>query len=359
MHAVTVGLPGREYPILIGPQARAELARLIDHLPGVGRIVVVADRRVAELHADRLLAGLGRQAAVVCFSPGEASKSLAGLSRIYDEFARCRLGRADLVMTFGGGVAGDLGGFAAATWMRGLRFIQVPTTLAAAVDASIGGKTGINHPAGKNLIGAFHQPAAVVIDTDFLETLPRRDYLAGLAESVKHAAITGAEFLEWHEASAERIVARDPDVVAGLIARNCRIKADVVARDERETGLRMRLNHGHTLGHAFEHLLDYELRHGECVALGMLAENELARVRGLLGAPDAGRIARLVAQLGLPTRLPRRLEPAAVMRVCALDKKVRAGQVNFVLLGGLGQPQVVRNVTADEVETALRAVQPR
>jgi 3-dehydroquinate synthase len=295
---------------------------------------------------------------VVRFPSGEASKSLHQAERLYSELASARVSRRDLIVTLGGGVAGDLGGFVAATWMRGVRFIQIPTTLLAAVDASVGGKTGINHAAGKNLIGAFHQPAAVLIDIDFLETLPPREYVAGLAESVKHAVIRDATLLEWHEQHLDQIIARQPDVQEGLITRSCEIKAEIVAQDERENDLRMILNHGHTIGHALEYLLDYELRHGECVALGMIVENELARRRGVLSNDTAQRIATLIERLGLPTRLPRALAPEAVVDTCGLDKKARAGAAHFVLLQGLGQPLRVADVADEEIAAALQIVQP-
>jgi 3-dehydroquinate synthase len=242
--------------------------------------------------------------------------------------------------------------------MRGVGFVQMPTTLLAAIDASIGGKTGVNHSAGKNLIGAFHQPEAVLTDIDFLETLPRREYVAGLAESVKHAVIRDAALLEWHERHADEITAREPRVQEELIARSCAIKAEVVARDERENDLRMILNHGHTIGHALEHLLNYELRHGECVALGMIVENELARARGILAVETAQRIATLIERLGLPTRLPRALAAEEVAEAYQLDKKVRGGVVHFMLLKGLGELTRVRDVSEEEIAEALRVVRP-
>jgi len=261
-------------------------------------------------------------------------------------------------VTFGGGVAGDLGGFIAATWLRGIDYVQVPTSLEAAIDASIGGKTAINLRDGKNLVGAFHQPVAVLVDTDYLTTLPERELVAGLAESVKHAAIRDADFVTWHEDHAARILAREPDVLAELIQRNCAIKAAVVEQDERESGLRVILNYGHTLGHAFEHLLSYELRHGECVALGILAENEIACVRGSLRRDVANRLHVLLERFGAPTRLPRRLPPAEVLAACESDKKARRGRLRFVLLRALGQPEIVEAPPAAEIEAGLEVIQP-
>lgn len=359
MRIVNVELAERGYPIHIGAGTRRELAALVHDLGGAPRVAVIADQRVADLHLDRAVEALETRPTVLRFPAGEASKSLHRAERLYAELANAGIARRDLIVTLGGGVAGDLGGFVAATWMRGVRFLQMPTTLLAAIDASIGGKTGVNHPAGKNLIGAFHQPIAVLVDVDFLETLPQRDHVAGLAESVKHAVIRDAALLEWHEQHAEEIVAREPEVLEELIARSCAIKADVVARDEREDDLRMILNHGHTIGHALEHLLSYELRHGECVALGMLVENELARMRGMLADGPGKRITAIIERLGLPTRLPRALAADEVAETCGLDKKVRGGAVNFVLLRGLGAPERIADISDEEIAEALRVVQPR
>jgi 3-dehydroquinate synthase len=359
MRIVNVQLGDRAYPIYIGSQARLQLANLIHDLTDVARVVLIADQRVADLHLERALEALGMAPTVLRFPPGEQSKSLRQLEQVYDGLAGARIGRRDLIVTLGGGVAGDLGGFAAATWMRGVRFVQIPTTLEAAIDASIGGKTAVNHSAGKNLIGAFHQPVAVIVDTDFLETLPQREYVAGQAESVKHAVIDGPVFFEWHERHVDGIRAREPAVLEELIARNCEIKADVVARDEREANVRMILNYGHTIGHAIEHLVGYGLRHGECVGLGMLVENGLARARGFLAGEVAERVAGLIERLGLPASLPRALAPDDVTATCRMDKKVRGDAVNFVLVEGLGKPKRLADVSDQEIAAALVVVQPR
>ncbi len=358
MRIVDVRLHERAYPIFVGEDARRQLPVLVEKLPGIEQVAIICDEQVARLHLDKVGGGLGLPVTILRFPPGEGSKTLEQAGRLYDELARIRFGRKDLIVTLGGGVAGDLGGFVAATWVRGVRFIQMPTTLESAIDASIGGKTGVNHTAGKNLIGAFHQPAAVLIDTAFLETLSDRDYIAGLGESVKHAVIRDPELFEWHEQHAAEIVQREPNVLELLIARNCEIKADVVARDEREDDLRMVLNYGHTIGHAIEHLLGYALRHGECVALGILAENEIAVRRDLLAPEDAGRIRGLIEKLGLPARLPRSLDVARVEEVCKMDKKARGGAVNYVLVRGLGRPQVVSDVGREELELSLNAICP-
>ncbi|MBK9121053.1 MAG: 3-dehydroquinate synthase [Phycisphaerales bacterium] len=357
MKTVPVNLADRSYPIVIGDHARTKL-RECNSVLAAPQLVVIADDRVAKLHLPALVTALPAEPLILTFPAGEASKSLAVAGRLYDQLAEARVERRAVMVAFGGGVAGDLAGFVAATWLRGVPFVQVPTTLLAAVDAAVGGKTGLDLPAGKNLVGAFHQPTGVYVDLAFLETLPERDYRAGLAESVKHGAIRSVELLEWHSTHAEAITARDGGRLEELIARNCEIKAEVVARDERESGLRAILNHGHTIGHALEHLLDYELRHGECVALGMRVENELAVQRGLLSGAAAQQIAELLQALGLPLRLQKPLEPTAVWEACQVDKKVHAGAVNFVLLRGLGQTQKVADITPEEVVRALRCIMP-
>jgi 3-dehydroquinate synthase len=355
MDVVRVELGDRAYPIHIGSSAVNSLREWSVPFPR-RQLVVIADQTVADLHGPRLAAALPPDAVTLTFPAGETSKSFTAMERLCEQLATRGIERGAAIIAFGGGVAGDLAGFIAGTWLRGVGFVQVPTTFLAAVDASVGGKTGINLHAGKNLVGVFHQPELVVIDTDFLATLPDRDLRAGLAESVKHAVIRQPDLLDRHLADIARIAARDPQTLGELIAANCAIKAAVVAADEREADLRMILNHGHTIGHAFEHLLGYELRHGECVALGMLVENELARRRGLLKSNDAARIAAVLARLGLPQRLPRAVGAADVLAACRIDKKVRAGAVNFVLLAGLGQPVRVADIADAEIEAALAIV---
>jgi 3-dehydroquinate synthase len=357
MQAVAVALGPRSYPIQIGAGTREVLRESIISL-GASAVAVIADADVARLHVDKLLSSMSLQAAVLTFPGGENSKSLSEIERLAEALADVGLDRGGVIVTFGGGVAGDLGGFLASVWLRGVRFLQIPTSLLAAVDASVGGKTGVNLAAGKNLIGAFHQPAAVIVDTDFLETLPEREFIAGLAESVKHAVIRDAHLLDWHERHSDAIRLRDPAITAELIAHSCRIKAAIVAADEREAGLRMILNYGHTIGHALESLLDYELRHGECVALGMLVENAFALRRGLLEAAEAERIRDLIAALELPMRLPRAVDADAVVARCRVDKKVRQGVVHFALPSGIGDAARVADIDAAEIRSALDIIAP-
>jgi 3-dehydroquinate synthase len=358
MKIITVRLAGRSYPIFVGTKILSHLAPLLREQAGWSQLVLLTDTTVAGLHLERVRTVIPGNVTLITIPAGELSKSLAQLGELFDRFAEIRLGRRDVLLTFGGGVVGDLGGFAAATWHRGIRYLQIPTTLEAAVDASIGGKTGINHAGGKNLIGAFHQPSAVLIDTDFFATLGLRDLAAGLAESIKHAALTSAAFLDWHEQHADAILARDPATLAELVARNCEIKADVVCRDEREADVRRILNYGHTIGHAIEHLLAFELRHGECVGLGMLVENEIAHRRGLLPRSEADRVRAVLARFGLPLKLPQTLDAAAVLEACRSDKKAQAGHVPFALIAGIGQPQIASEIDAADVKAALRVIDP-
>lgn len=354
---IHVNLSSGAYPIVIGPASHTVLEETVRRVVQQPRIAIITDEHVANLHLKSVTEVLAAHTTMVIrVPPGEESKSKDQAWRIYDDLARARISRSDLIIALGGGVVGDLAGFVAATWMRGVPFIQMPTTLLAAIDASIGGKTGINHPAGKNLVGVFHQPAAVIVDTDYLRTLTEREYVAGLAESIKQAAIRDELFFEWHEKHVEGLRRRDAELTAELIARNCNIKAEVVASDERESGPRMILNHGHTVGHAIEHLLEYDLRHGECVGLGMIVENEIAVRRGLLPRAAADRVASLLDGLGLPTRLPRPCAPERIAEAAHLDKKLRGGKVNFVLLSGIGSPKLVTDVTDDEIASAVRRV---
>ncbi len=359
MRTVEVHTPSRDYPIVIGAAALGELGALIaQHAPAARRIALVADAHVFELHGSVVLAALPVEPAVLTFTPGESAKCLRTLSTLYDGLAAAGVQRSDLVVTLGGGVASDLGGYAAATWMRGIGFLPIATSLEAAIDASIGGKTAINHAAGKNLIGAFHQPAAVVVDTDLLATLPQRELRSALAESIKHAAIRDAGFFAWHERHIPAVLTRDARATAELIDRNCRIKAGVVEQDEREAGLRRILNYGHTIGHAIEHHLASRLRHGECVALGMIAENHLAVERGLLSDADATRVRRLIEQAGLPTKLPQPVDARELLRALRLDKKAAAGRVRYALLAGLGRVEIVENLSERLILSAIEALQP-
>lgn len=358
MHRVIVDLGDRTYAVHIGRSIDHELWDDLRRHIHAGATAVIADERVADLHASTLAASLPASPPPVRVPTGEACKTLAVVERVAFELAARRVDRAGLIVSFGGGAVGDLAGFVASIWARGVRVAHVPTTLLAAVDASVGGKTAVNIPAGKNLVGTFHQPVAVTINTGFFATLPDAEYVSGLAESVKHAAARDPEFFAWHERMADAIAAREPGVAPELVRRNCQIKADVVAADEREAGLRMVLNVGHTIGHAIEAELDYALPHGQCVALGMRAENALAVARGLLAPSVAQRIGALLARFGLPAKLPRVLDPGAIFDRCAVDKKAAAGDVRYALLTDLGAWAPATGVTRDELSAALSTVLP-
>lgn len=325
------------------------------------KVLLVSDETVAPLYADSALAGLhasGFDVELAAVPAGDASKSLVQAAQLYDRLGHFQVARDGLVLALGGGMVSDLAGFVAATWMRGIAFAICPTTLEAAVDASIGGKTAVNHGAGKNLIGAFHQPTMVHIDPLCLRTLGPRDLVAGMAESIKHAAIADESFLAWHEQHSDAILGREPEVLVELIERNVRIKADVVSRDEREqTSIRAALNFGHTIGHAIEAARGYDLRHGECVALGMVAACRIGVALGLLDAASGERVICAIDAFGLPVRLANAPPQDELWSYMARDKKIAAGRVRFTLLDGLGKTvlrdDVPERVVLDAYESLI------
>lgn len=353
---VKVQLGPRSYSIVIRPHALRQAAAVLESWPAIGplagqRALVVADAALASSHAaefSRSLRDAGAEVAEVCVPSGEASKSWQHTQRLYDALVEMSADRRTIVAAVGGGVTGDLAGFAAATYARGLRFVQVPTTLLSMVDSSVGGKTGINHPRGKNLIGAFHQPSGVLIDEATLATLPDRDYRSGLAEVVKYGVILDADFFQYLEQHADRLSARDPEVLNTVIARSCELKAEVVEQDEYETtGLRAVLNYGHTYGHAFEALAGYgELLHGEAVSIGMLCASRLAERLGRISPGDTHRQQQLLLALGLPVTVPPGLLQRSddILRCMLLDKKTESRQLRFVLPDRIGHVETVRGV---------------
>ncbi|QJR13238.1 3-dehydroquinate synthase [Usitatibacter palustris] len=348
-----VELGDRGYPIHIGAGLLTQSALYAPHL--TGRIALVTNDVVAPLYADRLLASLGpagSDAIRVILPDGEARKDWSSLERIYAALLAESADRKTVVIALGGGVVGDVAGFAAATYQRGIACIQVPTTLLAQVDSSVGGKTAINHPLGKNMIGAFHQPRVVIADTATLATLPPREFAAGLAEVAKHGAIRDLEFLAWIEANVAALVARDPVALEHAIRRSCEIKAAIVAQDERETGVRALLNFGHTFGHAIESALGHGTwLHGEAVAAGMVLAARLSARIGRIAEADVQRLEHLLAALGLPVKAPA-ITPERWMEFMGRDKKNQGGRITFVLLDALGRASVVR----DAPDSALREV---
>ncbi|HOE95275.1 MAG TPA: 3-dehydroquinate synthase [Candidatus Sumerlaeota bacterium] len=354
---VDVALDERSYPIVIDADWLDRIgAALAPYFPP-RPCTLVTNPTVGRHHAEgvrRALAEAGYRVSICEIPDGEEHKNVASLTRIWDHMLRERHTRESGIVALGGGVVGDIAGFAAATLLRGIAFIQLPTTLLAMVDSSVGGKTGINHEAGKNLIGAFWQPVFVGIDLRMLETLPDEELRSGMAEVIKHGIIADRAMFEFLEQHIERALDRDPHVLAYLVRRSCEIKADVVARDEREEGLRAILNFGHTFGHAAEALSNYnQIRHGEGVAMGMVAAMRLAARRGVVGDEEARRVEQLCRRAGLPTRLlPFSAEQ--YWRLMGSDKKVRDGRVRFVLPTRLGHVEVYADVGRDEVEACLR-----
>ena len=336
---VPVAVPGRraDYRVLVGEGALDALPGLLaERFPGRA-VAAVADAEAERLHGRTLAGALPAETPVLRLAPGEENKTRAEKERIEDEMLARRFGRDTVVVAFGGGVTTDLAGFVAATYLRGVPFVAVPTTLLAAVDASVGGKTGLNTKQGKNLVGAIHPPAAVVADTRFLATLPPDEFRNGLAEAVKMAAALDASAFSFLEEHREAVAARDPEAVARTIALSVRLKASVVARDEREAGLRQVLNFGHTVGHGLESASGYRLAHGAAVAVGMVAESRMARAEGRLDEEAESRLTALLGAFGLPRKAPSGPAREAVLRAMASDKKTVGGEVRFVTLEALGR----------------------
>ena len=351
-----VDLGERSYPIMIG-QSLLENPRLIADAVSGERAAIVTNTVVGPLYLDAVsqsLRAAGKRVTEIVLPDGEEEKTWQNLQRIYDALLAEQCDRKTTVIALGGGVVGDMAGFAAATYMRGVPFVQVPTTLLAQVDSSVGGKTGINHPLGKNMIGAFYQPKAVIADTATLGTLPPRELSAGLAEVIKHGAIIDAPFFDWIESNIARLMARDPEALAYAIRRSCEIKADVVRQDEREGGLRAILNFGHTFGHAIESGMGYgQWLHGEAVGCGMVMAADLSQRLGYIDAAARERVAALVRAAGLPDSAPD-LDAARWLELMQVDKKNEGGQIRFILLRPLGAP-LITTVPQDALLATLQA----
>lgn len=360
MQAVRVNLGPRSYDIALTSAEPAGVGPFVrERLPQSRLALVVCDRNT-EGHGravESSLQAAGFRTGLATIPPGENSKTLTEAARLYDALYELAADRKTAVVAVGGGVVGDLAGFVAATYNRGLPLVMVPTTLLAMVDSSVGGKTGVNHPKGKNLIGAFHQPAGVWIDTAFLDTLPEREFLSGLAEVVKYGVILDAPFFEYLEANAEAIRARKPEAILHIVARSCRLKADVVEKDEREeTGLRAVLNYGHTFAHAFETVGGYGgWLHGEAVAAGMVCASRLAERRGLIGSDLTQRQRNLLSNFKLPMA-PRSEWPIEeLIAAMKRDKKANAGQLRFILPSRLGEVRLFDDVPEALVREILEA----
>ncbi|HPQ23283.1 MAG: 3-dehydroquinate synthase [Chromatiaceae bacterium] len=357
MRTLTVDLGDRSYPIFIGPDLVANSALYQPHIHG-RQVMIVSNETVAPLYLDRVESALtDYRLARVILPDGEQYKSLEILDRIYTGLLQNRFDRRCTLIALGGGVIGDMTGYAAASYQRGVNFIQVPTTLLSQVDSSVGGKTGVNHPLGKNMIGAFHQPQCVIADTSTLDTLPDRELSAGLAEVIKYGLINDPEFFDWLEQNMTALVARDPAALAFAIERSCADKAAVVAADERESGQRALLNLGHTFGHAIETGMGYgSWLHGEAVAAGMCMAAAMSGRLGWLSGQQVERIDRLVEAAGLPVHPPREIPAERFLELMAVDKKVMDGQLRLVLMRDIGQSVISDDFDPQALKQTLYAV---
>jgi 3-dehydroquinate synthase len=359
MSIIRVDLKERGYNIHAGEGILLQAGEIVASACRGRRAVIVTNPKIGKLYAGALsksLEGAGVEADVITIPAGERYKTLRTVSSIYEKLLDMKMDRGGIAIGLGGGVVGDITGFVAATYMRGIDFVQVPTSLLAQVDASIGGKTGVDLPRGKNLVGAFHQPKTVLIDLSVLSTLPRREFRAGLAEIIKHGIIQDGEYFRFLEENPGVILRRDPCALEYVIRRSCEIKAAVVREDEREGGLRRILNYGHTAGHAVESLTGYKaLLHGEAVAVGMVTAALAAREMGGAEAELVSRLSGVLASVGLPVKLPEGMDPGAVVEAMKLDKKVQSGRLNTVLVNSPGKALVADNVTPEIWHKALCA----
>jgi 3-dehydroquinate synthase len=362
--AIAVGLGARAYEVVVGAGLIAQAGARIAPFLTQRRVAVVSDETVWGRYAERLTGGLeaaGIAVLPIVIAPGEQAKSFEGLAALTDRLLALELDRGDVIVAFGGGVVGDLAGFAAAIYKRGVDFVQIPTTLLAQVDSSVGGKTAIDTPRGKNLVGAFHQPRLVLADLEVLATLPRREMRAGYAEVIKYGLLGDFGFFEWLEANGAKLLSRDPQALAHAVARCVEMKAEIVAEDETEQGRRALLNLGHTFGHALEAETGFgaALLHGEAVAAGQALAFRFSAAQGLCPAQDAVRAARAIAAAGLPTTLGETAGGSfgadRLVAHMAQDKKAEGGRLTFILAHGLGQAFVARDVDAGAVRDFLIA----
>jgi len=356
MKNLHVELGERSYPIYVGSGLLDNPSLIAPHVKG-DECLIVSNETVAPLYLDRLRSSLNvAKVDSLVLPDGEKFKNLDTLKTIYDELLARRHSRGTTLIALGGGVVGDMTGFAAATYQRGVNFIQVPTTLLSQVDSSVGGKTGVNHPLGKNMIGAFYQPVAVIADIDSLRTLPDREFRSGIAEVIKYGLICDASFYHWLRDNASRINARDEEILAEIVYRCCKAKAEVVARDERESNIRAILNLGHTFGHAIEAVENYQgLLHGEAVAVGMLMAADLSWRLGWLDKDAVESARSLLDALGLPLTAPATMSPEAFRSAMALDKKVARGVVRLVLLRAIGEAVVTGDYPVEKLHDTLEA----
>jgi 3-dehydroquinate synthase len=356
---IRVNLPQQSYEIAIAPGSLAQLGVHLAKLNLGKKVLLVSNPTVFPLYGESAIASLqeaGFDVSTCILPDGERYKNLEVLQKIYDICLQNRLERSSTMVALGGGVIGDMTGFAAATWLRGINFVQVPTTLLAMVDSSIGGKTGVNHPQGKNLIGAFYQPQFVLIDPDVLKTLPVREFRAGMAEVIKYGVIWDSDFFAQMEASShlDDMDSISPELMESILKCSCQAKADVVSQDEKEAGIRAILNYGHTIGHAVESLTGYtEVVHGEGVGIGMVAAGKIAAELGMWTQAELERQDSLIVKAGLPTKLPAGLDISQIVEALQIDKKVKAGKVRFILPTKIGNVTITDEVPADTIHQVL------
>lgn len=357
---ITVDLKQRSYDILIGSKIIHKLGLRLKEFRA-SKVAVVSNKTIFPLYKDRILNSLnenGISSEVVLIPDGEEYKDFTWAYHIHGELLKAKFDRNSLLVAFGGGVVGDITGFVASTYMRGIRYVQVPTTLLAQVDSSVGGKTGVNHPLGKNMIGTFYQPSLVLIDIDTLKTLPKEEFSAGMAEVIKYGVIADHELFDYLENRREDITSLG-DSVIHVIKRSCEIKADVVSKDEYETGLRAILNFGHTIGHAIETVTGYKrFLHGEAVAIGMCAAADVAVLMGVCNKKDTERIKKLVAQYKLPNERPQDIKPWDIIKAMEIDKKVKAGKLRFILPESIGKVRIEEDADREEIRKALTEGSP-
>ena len=358
MQTIRVELEERSYTVTVAAGILGTVNDAIK-VPAGSAALIISNETVAPIYLQLLKDSLaGTETHTLILPDGEQFKTLQYWSKIIDELVKIRASRDVTLLTLGGGVIGDMGGFAAACYMRGVRFIQIPTSLLAQVDASVGGKTGFNHTRGKNLVGSFHQPASVLVDIDTLKTLPDREFSAGMAEVVKIAAIRDASFLGWLEDHCEKINARDSDVLISMITRSIMNKAEVVAEDEREAGVRALLNFGHSFAHALETLTNYDkYLHGEAVSIGMMVATRLSELRGLCSAGISDRLGQLLHSFGLPLEMPHNAHPDKILKLMKLDKKVIAGAYRLILLSTAGRGLIDSDSSNEQITAAIVASQ--
>lgn len=355
MRTLYIDLGYHRYPIHIGRGLLANPELIRPHIHG-SQVFIISNEIVAPLYLETLLGALGDSYVVAThiLPDGEQTKSLKYAEQVFTRMLEVPCDRGATVIALGGGVVGDLSGFCAACYQRGIRFIQVPTTLLSQVDSSVGGKTGVNHPLGKNMIGAFHQPEVVIIDNQTLATLDRRQFAAGMAEVIKYALLGDIDFLEWLEGNIDAVMARNDEAITEIIERSCQAKADIVVEDEKEKGVRALLNLGHTFGHAIENARGYgDWLHGEAVGLGMLMAADLSRRMGRLKQADVDRVRRILERADLPVEGVDGVEAGQLRALMSIDKKVMAGQLRLVLYRELGRAEVVADAPEDLIMQTL------